>query len=468
MTLAHDRLTENRRTLLHFELLALADAEIGDDQALIEHATLGASSAWDSHPGQFVSAILENRLQDLGLRHRVNASPKRPKRPKKQRKRVLHVLTQAYLTGGHTRVTWRWMQLDREKEHTVLLTDQSVVPIPEPLSTWADKLIVLNYESKFDRFKAIASVLADYDLVILNVHPNDAATVAACSAVPGRPRTLLFNHADHVFWLGVSAADEIINFRPSSIALTEQRRSAEPGVSLMLPLPLDEPDLQSGDGQALRSDLGISMKAPVSLLMAEAYKLIDDTGCHVGRLLRRLLLEQPDLHHIGIGQNSQQMYWSDLAQEFPTRVHLLGRTPDYLPALSAANIFLDSWPFSSITSALEAVSWGVPVLGFAPGPPNPLRFDDLGVEPYWATNDDDWIATAKNWISDPELATAIGEAMRSACLTVHSPAAWMKQLGDLLDSPWTRSWVIEIPDPVPADGLDQAVERLGRIRRDVA
>ena len=44
----------------------------------------------------------------------------------------------------------------------------------------------------------------------------------------------------------------------------------------------------------------------------------------------------------------------------------------------------------------------------------------------------------------------------------------MKQLGDLLDSPWTRSSVIEIPDPVPADGLDQAVERLGRIRRDVA
>jgi len=459
----NNHLAENRRKFSDYENLALADAEAGDDESLLEHATFGALSAWDRHPGLFASSVFENLLRDLGLRNQVNASPEKSQN---RQNRILHVLTQAYPIGGHTRVTWRWMQFDRENEHTVLLTDQSVVPVPEQLSEHADKLIVLNSETRMDRLAAISGILANYDLIVLNIHPHDAVAVAACSAVPERPRTLLFNHADHIFWLGISAADGIINFRPSSVLLSEQRRSSRSQTSLLLPLPLDEPDLESSAGQALRVDLGIPANAPVTLLISDEYKLIDDTGCRFVNLLRRLLIEHPNLHHIGIGQGPQSAYWSNFAQEFPTRVHLLGRTPSYTPSLLAANIFLDSWPFSSITSALEAACWGLPILSYAPGKPNPLRFDDLSVEPHWVTSDDEWIATAIAWSSNPALAVSIGKMMRSDCIAVHSQDAWTKRLRNLVEAPWKRSSVIDIPDPVPDDEVDEVVERLGRIRRE--
>ena len=56
--------------------------------------------------------------------------------------------------------------------------------------------------------------------------------------------------------------------------------------------------------------------------------------------------------------------------------------------------------------------------------------------------------------------------MRSDCIALHGQDAWTKRLSNLVEAPWKRSSVIDVPDPVPEDEVDEVVERLGRIRRE--
>ena len=48
---------------------------------------------------------------------------------------VLHVLTQANITGGHTRVVERWVELQKDYKHSCILLNQNDIEVPEILKT---------------------------------------------------------------------------------------------------------------------------------------------------------------------------------------------------------------------------------------------------------------------------------------------------------------------------------------------
>ena len=456
------QLTENRMRLGDFEELAQAAFVAGDHEMALTHIESGASWSFDHHPGQFASATFERILRDIGECHTVSrvGPPATNVQP-----RVLHVLTEAYATGGHTRLTWRWMQLDREREHTVVLTNQVNAPVPEPLIGAADgRVIILEEASRLARMEHLATLLQDFDVIVLNIHPHDAVAVAACAACPKRSRTLLVNHADHVFWIGVGATDQILDLRPSAITITRERRSTTPGISALLPLPLDEPTPDGERGESFRRAREIPLDAPVSMCLADAYKFTDSTGGRFVGLLRRALSRETTLHHVAIGPDTTTPVWRELAAEFPGRLHLLGRTTDYQAAFDAATFFLDSFPFSSITAALEAASWGLPVLTLSPSEITPLALDDAGLEPRRARSDDEWIGALQEWATQPLLARREGGIMQLDTLSFHRPAKWTTKMNQLLRDAWTRPATLDVQEHQDFDAMDDGIEQLGRTR----
>ncbi len=75
-------------------------------------------------------------------------------------------------------------------------------------------------------------------MVVLHVHPFDVTRpIMAFSAWPDRPPTILMNHADHAFWLGVSCSDVVATIRPAAAALATERRGVDPDRVVELPIP---------------------------------------------------------------------------------------------------------------------------------------------------------------------------------------------------------------------------------------
>ena len=50
--------------------------------------------------------------------------------------------------------------------------------------------------------------MAKADLVVLHAHNIDTIPMFALAGMKNRPRTVLLNHADHSFWLGVDFVDQ--------------------------------------------------------------------------------------------------------------------------------------------------------------------------------------------------------------------------------------------------------------------
>ncbi len=461
----NERRANYQRHFRGLEQRALDALEAGDHSLALSLVRDAANWAWNHHPSQFASAPCESVLTQVGRAH----DRSQPRRHTATPERVLHVMTEAYGIGGHTRITTSWMQLDDTREHSVVLTGQETAPIPETLLVASqNQLRDLTGLSDLERLEALSALVSEVDLVILNIHPHDAIAVAACAGARHRARTFFINHADHLLWLGVSAADHILDLRPSAVPVTRTRRCSTDNAATLFPLPLDEPVRDPARGAALAHELGIPSGAPVSASLAEPYKFTDDTGSRFVDLLRTLLRQESSLHHIAVGPGPTTPLWRELSEEFPTRVHLRGITRDYAAVFDAATFFLDSSPFSSITAALEAAAWGLPVLSFVGESVTPLAFDDLGVRPVQARNADSWLRTARTWCREPHLARSAGTTMRLDCLAIHSPTKWVQRLERLLLTPWTLERSREIPAPVAPDAFDDAVDQLARTRQAMA
>lgn len=98
----------------------------------------------------------------------------------------------------------------------------------------------------------------------------------------------------------------------------------------------------------------------------------------------------------------------------------------------AADVYLDSWPFSSLTSMLEAAAHGVPVVAFDAGARDHPVFgpDDPAVNRYALLADDDrkYQSLLEQVITDSELRSERGEVARGVVAAVHSGTNWRRSL----------------------------------------
>ena len=86
-------------------------------------AQVGSTVAWMNHPGRFASARFEQALHET--RPRSHLCPYERRAANGDPQRVLHVLSEGYETGGHTRLAWRWMLQDAGRTHALAFTPSS-------------------------------------------------------------------------------------------------------------------------------------------------------------------------------------------------------------------------------------------------------------------------------------------------------------------------------------------------------
>jgi hypothetical protein len=325
-----------------------------------------AQIAWLCHAGTFVLPQAERLL----LEHPALEDPVAQSSDwmKAVEGRTLHVLTEAYAIGGHTPLVKRWIDLLDDEPHAVVLVRQGQPVEPSWVVPMGRHVPLIDlHRADLSRRARVAHLRNLFHVarrVILHIHPDDACSVAAAYRSPHAEIHFL-NHADHVAWLGAGLPVVLLNLRHRGTRLAEARRGIAAAACGMVPVPITRP--ADMDRREARQSFGIGDQECLVLTIASGYKF-NPVGSRslfepLDRLLRRW-----DVKLMAVGVDARHPVFGPLAERHPGQVLCMGTVPSPTRHRAAADIYLDSYPFCSITSMLESAALGTPVVAYQPDP----------------------------------------------------------------------------------------------------
>lgn len=454
-----ERLTldAHRRSYTTLVRTAGRHLERGRLEAAAAWSQIAAHYAWMNHTGLFADPMLERLLGAIGARPPQVAAARRRTPPRE----VLHVVTQCYGTGGSTQAIACWIEQDSARRHRVCITRQRGGPPPDkivvPLETPED-LVRLDIErgGLIERAARLRALAAKADVVVLHVHPYDVVPVIAFAGAGEHPPVIYVDHCDHVFWLGASIASVVMHMRDSGRRLAAARRGLDPGRSAVVPRPL-RPAGRTLDRDAAKRSLGIDPEAVLLVTAADGTKyrpvgspsFLDLVGPALGRHPGALL------HAAGPSPDDA---WRAASDRTDGRIRALGTLPDVRRLQEAADIYVDSFPFSSLTSLLEAGSLGVPAITYRGHPEDcaVLGADTRGVDQHMVCPSDPsaFAAELGRLIDDPGYRHELGERTERAIRDSHTGKGWLAGVEELY------AFAAERARPAGVDAVAPGAERL--------
>jgi hypothetical protein len=172
----------------------------------------------------------------------------------------------------------------------------------------------------------------------------------------------MVNHADHVFWLGVGNLSVVLSLRAIGAEVSVTARGYPVANVLVAPTPLPQVGRRL-DRVAAKQVLGIDPGQVLLLTLARGLKYAP-APWHPGfvEVVGDVIRQCPRATLLAVGPDPTEEPWADLVRDGSGRVIVPGLRSDPSPYLDAADVYLDSFPFASITSMLEAATRDLPVL----------------------------------------------------------------------------------------------------------
>jgi hypothetical protein len=455
------RLRENRARYERAVEIVRHRARGADLEGVLRSATVAANFAWRAPIGRLADPELERlvvgSVRGDGGRARVDGTGTSG--------RVLHVLSEAYELGGHTRLAWRWIGRDARRSDVALTNQRSPLPaaLRSTVSAAGGRVVDLRGQapSLIERARALRALMAGADVVVYHVHPYDAVALAA-AALPGtRPPIVYENHADFAFWLGLGCADVVSDFLDRGRQWSHELRGVPARRLGLLPLPVDQ-EPATTPATELRRALRLRPDDVVALSVASTAKMAPMWGQGFAGLLAQVLTAHPRLKVVLAGADAVGP-WSDLIRRFPGRLFLLGTIGDPYSWYAAADIYLENYPLPAGTSVLEAALFGLPILTLRDldarhGRGRLFQADSPGLAGgrHVVTTETDYVSHLRKLIRDPRLRAERGAAARNGVLAAHTGPGWAAALETLYAQ--ARSMPAADLDeyPEPVEDLDHA------------
>lgn len=429
---AQSRLLENHaRFLSYVDSAEALLAERRLDEAAMQ-AVLAARVCVHTHAGLFGSKRLETLLH--GIAGEVCADGAQIERVKQTSdvRRVLHVATELTAIGGSPRLLSRWIDADTKRKNSIALTSHDGAIPQHILDAVKDSggtitLLAGQAGTQLCRARKLRELARGYDLIVMHVHCEDEVPMIAFAKQQSLPPVLMLNHADHLFWFGASVAHSVLSLRQAAADICVDRRGVSKERSLLLPTLVDPVERQLNRAD-VRAELGIAPDQVLLVSVARAAKYKNFEGQTFADRHVELLKKHPNavLMVVGCGVRED---WKPASEVVGGRIIPFEPRNDVYRFLEAADIYVDSYPFVSSTSQMEAARYGLPIASVleAPEEANIVGINHLGLEgtslvcsgwpEYWDT--------LSRLIDDPEYRARAGEASRRNVEDCCEPKAWV-------------------------------------------
>ena len=313
----------------------------------------------------FSSDIIEKVFLDLAQQNSI------PLAEEFDKGTVLHVMSEAYTYGGHTRCVERWISLWPEHRHScIVLRQRRSVAFPELLQEKVEASggqMIVNFHNPNDSKLKIALRLRElasrYEHIVLHIHVDPIPIIAFGTPEFKRP-IIYFNHATHIFWAGISIADHVADLGSCSHDITTKYRGAR--ASSILGIPVDDNiNSLNLDKTEARRAMNIPAHAKVVLSSGSHQKFAPIGSPSFKEVVSDILSAHPDAVFYIAGVERNNYFWPELKKRFPDRLVIYGKldySTEYLQLLAASDLVIDSYPVGGGTAIIDAVKAGKPVL----------------------------------------------------------------------------------------------------------
>jgi hypothetical protein len=183
-------------------------------------------------------------------------------------------------------------------------------------------------------------------------------------------------------------------------------------------------------------------------------------------LVLPLLVEMRQAVLLAVGPDPEGA-WREAGLQTEGRVVALGTRFDNAELYAAADVYLDSVPFSSITSLIEAGTWGVPLLGLSPPDPDLwlLGPGAPGLEGTMemATDAESYRCLLRRLILDKDHRMVSGQRVRAQIIAHHTGEGWRAAIQEVYSRVSTagdRGCLSEGADRYIAGPLNVALSQL--------
>lgn len=425
---------ENRASL--DEIVAQAETAVGAgafDEALA-HLSKAATFAWKHHAGVFLDRRMESLIEQIALHLNANFPP--------QSRCVAPVgvlMTSIHTYGGHSKIAWRWMQLDLEHRFHLVLTAQQNSPMPEQLHELVAQgrvscMEVPQEDNALVCARMARDQLAGAGLLIANIHPNDVAGAVVLACLRNMLRVVYIDHAFFSFSVGMSSAHAICCTSPAAVAMATQERMVSPEHLVWY---RNSPEWLGQEVQVdacvVREKLGVPEGAPFLLSSGTEHKYYPVQGMGLLELLAGVLDRAPDAHLVIVGVRHSERFRGPLAERYAARLHWVAPVGEreLMRYMAACDIYLDSVPNHSGGAAQQAMLLSKPTLAYA----DPVLYRAHLAPQFFSVDDFSWIHfSVDSYQTDLELLLSNPDLRLERGRFLHAQVSSRISASDNLDS----------------------------------
>lgn len=324
----------------------------------IEYLELAARVESKNITGELINNNIENRIKEISSQ----ISQIVPTMPLKNE--VLHIITRCYEKGGHTRLLNLIIQTDIEHKHSVCIVN------PENLDKleWLKKsckesggeVFKIVGKDRLQKVVQLNSILQEYKYVFCYLHPWDVVSSIAIVRRNSDSKVYFYNHCDHIFNVGVTCSDYVIDMSEEGAFITNSYRCENKSIVLPIPIIWKE-QLYSTNAIDLRKKLGIKSDKKVVLTIASEEKYKENKTISFETFVDKLLVNK-NIVIVIVGPNPIKRRWKKLKKKYKDNICFTGilNKTEYENIFSIADCYVDSIPMDSATCTLDALMNRIP------------------------------------------------------------------------------------------------------------
>ncbi len=384
---------------------------------------------WKNYPLRFSDADLDSILEKQMIESECLDNRKN--------NHIVYVASTLFAIGGHTRCILNFIDNLPNYEHTVILTRQNKsIPdnIFESLKEKNVDVVILNTKNSIlEKSSEIISKLNSNcpSKVYLFQHPDDLVPLMAF----GKNKTynvFHYNHADHVYTLGMRYFHKVLEFRNSGALISHFGKSISNSQIQVLPI---QNNYETPNRSESKSKLGFDSTKRIVGTLTNFGKAQSLHGMpNLVNVITELSVKYADLNFVIIGLTEQE--FSKIAGEsmpIPKNIHCLGIVKNPEPYYETFDFFLEPFPVGSGLGIVEACKHGaIPV--FAPQQAHlcstyEVFHNEIQKLLIQATTFDTYFSTIENYFnSNCSEIIVLSEKIKSGIHKHHRGEKWVEQL----------------------------------------
>ncbi|MBB6371669.1 hypothetical protein [Chryseobacterium shigense] len=405
-----------------------------------------ASFGWFNFSGYYKSGPLELLLTEIQQKILPTASHQQKTG---KTNRILHICSEVYTSGGHSKLLYNWIKNNSSNTHTILSTRLSLEEMKEISNFYLKGSIDVEHvsvksSSKIESVKLLnGQPLNDYDIIALHIHPDETITNIILSQKDITTPVCFINHADHVFWLGTSVADMVLQIRESSIAIDVERRCILKERQFFLPIPIETANEIKEEEETTTDETHV-----INLLSTgTAYKYNPNEHYNFLREAYKIVEENTDVIFNIVGINSD----SDYAKEYRHErivLHGIVSSQKLAEIEKETDIYIEGFPMPSFTALLQAALRKIPfALHYNPLSAFRLFSDNNEHHIVYPKNLDEWHSNIRMLIQDAKYRTETSQKQQEYVLNNYSIEVWKSRIQELYQIMDNKKHAYRMPDP---------------------